>query len=218
MKIFLLLCSLLAFTSIGFSQNSVLPPILVPSESAAAEATRLRAKVVKLLPREIFMKDRDAYTEEEFQTRNREGGAFFSFGTGSHTYSKFSDIELVKGKFRTGFLGADYSIFADLGLISLDEVPNTPEFEFASKYQPALTEPNARTERQRFIQDAKIDGRLYNDLLQVEKGHTYLLRAIRYDAADTITSFTVIEISDAGFVTLAYRQLASCGLPKLERD
>jgi len=212
MKTFLLLCSIFTLSSIGFSQNFQLPPILVPSERAQAEAARLNAQAVKILPRGMFAEQAER-SDIDCPLGIRGDGAYYSFTTGSHSYNKIAEIELQQGQLGVGFAGADYGMITDLGLIDIEKLTDTREFQFLSNYKPPQLEPEVRTEQRRFNDvSVLINGVAYGRRVPISIRHTYLLRAISFERADILVAFTIIEIGDDGTVTFAWRKLA--GFPK----
>jgi len=211
MKTFLLLCSIFTLSSIGFSQNAQLPPILIPSERSQAEAARLDGQAVKILPRGMFA-EQTKNSDIDCPLGIRGDGAYFSFSTGSHSYNKTPEIELQQGRISVGFAGADYGIIADVGLIDTDKLADTREFQFLSTYKPPQFEPEIRNEQVRFSQ-VSIDGVLYSRYAPVSIRHTYLLRAISFDQSDILVALTIIEVGEDGSVTFAWRKLAGFAKP-----
>src|SRR5690606_25513520 len=108
-------------SSIGFSQNTQLPPILIPSERSQAEAARLNGQAVKILPRGMFA-EQTKNSDIDCPLGIRGDGAYFSFSTGSHSYNKTPEIELQQGRISVGFAGANYGMITDLGLIDTDKL------------------------------------------------------------------------------------------------
>lgn len=213
MKTFFLLCSIFTLSSIGFSQNFQLPQILVPSEQAKAEAARLNAQAVKILPRGMFAEQTEN-SDIDCPLGIRGDGAYYSFTTGSHSYNKTPEIQLEQGQISVGFAGADYGTIADMGLIDIKNLTDTQEFQFLSTYKPPQLEPEVRMEQRRFAQ-VSIAGIVYRERVPASLRHTYLLRAISFDKSDILVALTIIEVGEDGSATFAWRKLADFAKPTL---
>jgi hypothetical protein len=211
----ILLCVLSVILTFGaYSQNNQLSELLEPDPSSVAEAKRMGAEVIKLLPRGFF---KDLSSSDNREKDNpvgvRGGGAYFSFATGSHSYNETPQIELQNGHFSTGFAGMDYGFFVDLGemeLASLD--PTSREALYFLNYKSPVFEKDIRLEHGS-VHGKRIGEFTTYGALSAVVGHSYLLRAINFGEADTLVAFQVLKIGADGSTTIAWKKLAEFGEP-----
>jgi hypothetical protein len=194
--------------------------LLAPSEEDRAQnSVFLEQKdtgLIRLMPREVY--DWRTYKTEQLIDL-RGAGAYFSFVLRAHEYGYGSDIQLDHGKLSVGFAGADYGFLTNLGQLSLDEITVVhPQATYISLYQPAITEPNARLEYQRFARGVNVDEHLYKNELPVEVGSTYLLRSIIYDDSDVLVAFKIVRKDNNGSIIVAWKILHSYDRPVLQKS
>lgn len=213
MKRFPVVVFLFLLSSLVFGQTNRLPEILVPSEYAQAEANRLDAQVFKILPRGMFQGPFNAYKDEENPLGIREGGAYYSFTTGQHSYNKIPQIGLEQGNLKVGFYGANYGMIASLGRYSFSDVGlETPELAFLSTYKPPKLEKEIRAEAMSFHNNP-VKGLLFSRNVPAILGNTYLLRAISFGEADVLVGFNVLQVDEDGSMTIIWKKLADFGKP-----
>jgi TonB family protein len=118
--------------------------------------------------------------------------------------------------FSTGFAGADYGFFADLGRVPIENVPvdvdglpteSGIELGLWTRiwtYHPPADIEALRAERQ---------AHSYN--IQVAEGETYLLRSIHPRSSDVLVAFRVERILNDGGVVIAWRLLKAFQPPLL---
>ena len=207
------LCVLLiVLSSITLAQSEKLPDILEPDAGSEAEAQRMGANVFKLVPREMFPDpSMNAYKDEDNPIGIRGGGSFFSFATGLHSYNKIPQILLEQGILSTGFAGFDFGFLADVGTCDLQDIENSPQANFFVSYKLPLYERDINIKT---IYTTRVDvlGLTLRGYLPARIDHTYLLRAIDWDRADTVVAFKVLKVDKDGSLTIVWKKLAD--LPK----
>jgi hypothetical protein len=140
--------------------------------------------------------------------------ASFSFKNRSHGPGQ---ITYLDGEFRTGGFGADFGFFADLGERDLREIDRTSvEAAYFLSYKPPTFDPDILSEIER-LKDAMIDGVRLTRRVQVQYGHTYLLRSINFDSisrstdldgSDIAVVLQILESSPEGSITILWKKLA----------
>lgn len=198
----------------GVREDRVLKKGLLapPLADRLASAAFLRARntgLIRLLPQGL---DRNV-TYDKKKKLISGGGAFYSFIDLSHVYGHSSDIELHNDTFSSGFVGADYGMFTNLGDVSLEGISRAdPRVTFISNYKPPRAETEARTEAHRFglPGGVTIEGLLYRSSLPVQEKATYLLRSITYrrsQPGDVLVAFRVVRKETDGSVIIAWKLL-----------
>jgi hypothetical protein len=204
------------FVLAGFptrGQDAKLPSVLIPDASAQAEAQLQGVKVFKILPRGMYATYFNAYKDEENPLGIREGGSFFSFSTGSHSYNSIPQIGLEQGTFNTGFAGMNYGLITDLGRLSLSNVTvDTEEVRYLSSYKPFRFEKQSREEAQN-VHGRKVGNATYFRHIPARLGHTYVLRAITFGHADVLAALHVLRVDSDGSMIILWQQLADFGKP-----
>jgi len=200
--------------SLAVAQSEPLPDILKPDVASELEARRMGAQVFKLLPRGMFP---NVSSSQKIEKDNplgvRGGGAYYSFATGSHSYNKTPQIELQKGNFSSGFGGMDYGFFVDLGAQDLTSIDLTAaEAKYFFTYRSPVFEKDILTEHQS-VHARRIGNFTTFGALPAVAGHTYLLRALNFDEADTLVALQVLRIDSDGATTIAWKKLADFGEP-----
>ncbi len=191
MKLFPAVIFLFLLSSFAFSQAEKLPEILKPTLADESEAQSLGVEVFKILPRRMFETTFNDYTDENNPIGIREGGAFYSFTTGSHSYNKVPEVMLEQGSFAVGFAGMNYGFIADLGDTQLAQINrDAPSIHFALTYVPPRFESEIRNEPKR-LSHYESDGLIYARRVPATEGHTYVLRAITFGRADKLVSLQV---------------------------
>ena len=217
MRTLLLTILLTALSISAFGQTSDLADILKPDPAAVAEAERIGANAVKILPRGMFKNKEESYTDEDNPIGIRGGGAYYSFTTRSHSYNKTPQIQLQQGNLSVGFAGADYGMIAELGQIELEDANDEiPDLDFLIKYTPSDIESDARVAF-RLVADPA-PNKTFHRSIKAVLGNTYALRAISYDEADTLVIFIVHSIEENGSVNLIWKTIADFKKPVLKRN
>lgn len=204
--------------------------ILAPSESdVIAHQFLLSLKktgLMRLLPREAY--DWELRTVPK-RVDMRGGGAFFSFHYRSHEYGFGSDISYARGNLSVGFAGADYGFLTDLGDTPLEPIDEADlRAAYFLNYTPPTKENEARLEARLFRtikfspvsgrQDGiTVDGVVYGSSVPAHVNHTYLLRSITYNRSDLVVALRVVNLSDDGGLTIAWKILKEFMPPRLIR-
>src|SRR5947209_6130982 len=84
--------------------DKVVEDLLLPSPTDIKEAESEGVNVFRLMPREVYGRQIAV---------PQEGGACYSFTTGSHDYQKIAQIMLERNSLKTGFAGANYGLMGD---------------------------------------------------------------------------------------------------------
>lgn len=211
MRTLFLTILLTALSITAFGQTPDPNDILKPDPAAVAEAERIGANAVKLLPRGMF---EYPGTDADNPLGVRGGGAYYSFTTRSHSYNKIPQIELQQGMLSVGFYGASYGMIAQLGDIKTEDADGSiPELDFLVKYIPSDIESEARAAFRTIADPAT--NKTFHRSVKAVPGNTYVLRAISYNEADTLVAFTVHSIEDDGSVNLIWRTIADFKKPVL---
>ena len=92
-------------SSFALAQAGKLPEILRPTLADESEAHSLDVGVFKILPRGMFQTTFNDYKDENNPIGIREGGAFYSFTTGSHSYNQVPEVMFEQDSFSVGFAG-----------------------------------------------------------------------------------------------------------------
>ncbi len=225
MKLFLIAVLSLTLSTINFAQdisreqkfrqikefnaqiNKLAEELLLPDADDFKNAEAQGLKAFRLMPREVFSRP---------ITVPQEGGACYSFTTGSHDYQKIAQIMLEQNYLSTGFAGANYGLMVDLGNISLADIgPGIPEVDFLLKYKAPTNILDARTE-QRKRGDYKVGDFTLRSHLPSVVSHSYLLRAIDFGNADIFVALKVIRKDTDGSLIIYWKQIADFGKPSLD--
>jgi len=194
-------------SSFALAQAGKLPEILRPTLADESEALSLEVGVFKILPRGMFQTTFNDYKDENNPIGIREGGAFYSFTTGSHSYNQVPEVMFEQDSFSVGFAGMNYGFIADLGEAELAQVNrDTPSIQFAVTYVPPSFESEIRKEPQR-LSHYESCGLLYTGRTLVIPGHTYVLRAIGFGRADKLVAFQVRRKDPDGSLVVFWKPI-----------
>jgi len=204
---FMLSLSLFAFLSISvFGQAKDLPDVLKPDAIAKETAASLGCEVFKILPRGMFQGPFNAYKDEENPLGIREGGAYYSFATRSHSYNKNPQLGYQDGNLLTGFAGLDYGLLKDLGTIELAALTNeSPELAAERSYTPPKLISEIRLEQGKSHE--------YHTLKPATVGHTYALRAFNFGESDNLVVFNILSKGQDGSLTIIWKPIAEFPKP-----
>jgi len=181
---------------------------LLPDAKDLKRAQTQNFNVFRLMPREKF--------DRQFIIQG--GGSNFSFTTGSHDYQKIAQIGLEQNNLKVGFAGADYGFIADLGETSLTDITEeTAEVNFLINYKPPTNEPDVRVE-QRKAHNYEAGNILFKDRVSAVVGHTYVLRAISFDDADTLVAFKIYRKDTDGSLIIFWKTIKNFEKPLLARN
>lgn len=188
--------------------QSIEKVILQPEEADVATAKTENVNVFRLLPRE-------KYEGNTFSVRGN--GAYYSFIKQSHSYDETPQIGLEQNFFKVGFYGASYGLMTDLGKTSLAEInESSKSLNALINYKPPTELSEARIEqtKARGFERENIN---YKDRLPVVVGHSYVLRAISYDEADTLVAFKVHRKDADGSLIIFWKPIKNYEKPQLAR-
>jgi len=181
---------------------------LLPDAKDLEKAQKENFNVVRLNPREKY--DRKLLIQG--------GGSYYSFTKNSHDYQDIAQISLERNNLKVGFAGANYGFIADLGEITLSEVSKEIfEVGFLADYKPPVKLSEIRLEQQK-AHDYKVDALTYKRSLPAVVGHTYVLRAISFDRADTLVAFKVYRKDADGGVIIFWKTIEVFEVPTIARD
>lgn len=179
--------------------NDLLRP--TPSDIEAASADGLN--VFRIMPRELYGR----------VTTPQQGGAYYSFSTGSHDYQKIAQVGLEQNSLKVGFAGADYGFIGDLGTVPLSDIDHsTVGVSFLAAYKPPKLMADIRSEQRRSNSYETAEFK-YSSYVRATVGHSYVLRAISFDRADILVVFTVVRKDDDGSLIVFWKQIADFGKP-----
>jgi hypothetical protein len=140
----------------------------------------------------------------------------FVFAASAQTHEQA--LEEFAGLMSVGFYGASYGFLTDLGGIPLANIDEkTKAVEFLANYQPPLEESKVRIENTKG-RGFQSDGIAYKNNLPAVAGHSYAVRAISYDEADTLVAFRVQRKDADGSLIIFWKLLQNFEKPKLIRD
>jgi hypothetical protein len=202
------------FSSVAFGQDAGLPEILKPGPDGESAALRLEASAIKLLPRGMFNDAPESYRDEDNPLGIRFGGSVYSFSNESHSYNKTPQLGLDGDRFTVGFYGGGYGYIDDLGAISLKDVArDMPNVQLLMYYRPPTCMDRPRPDTRKLRKDW--DGTTISNRAAVVAGHSYLLRAVSFDEADTLVAFQVINKNYDGSVIIVWTPLKEFDTPRL---
>jgi hypothetical protein len=165
--------------------------------------------ICRLMPRERY----------EGNLLIRGGGAYYSFAQSSSDYNQYPQIGLERGQFGTGFIGADFGYISDLGDIPLETLtPSHPAVSELAGFVTPSAEQDARAEQRKSGEGLKLGGHVYKRFAGASAGHTYVLRSVNYDRADTLIAFRAVKQDDDGSFILIWRILNRFPSPQLIRS
>jgi hypothetical protein len=207
MKLFSVVVPFVLLSSVMFGQTTSLPDILKPTLADESEAQSLGVEVFKILPRGMFQGPFNAYKDEENPLGIREGGAYYSFTTRSHSYNKTPQIGYESGELQTGFAGLQYGLILDLGKEPLIKVSvETNGVRFLANYQtPKLVADIRKEQAKRGNYEA--DGLVYTSHLPAIAGHSYVLRAINPGIVDKLVVLNILRKNDDGSLIILWNPL-----------
>ena len=154
-----------------------------------------------------------------YDIKLRGGGAYYSFYDQTHEYGYGSDISLDSGLISTGFAGADFGMFTNLGDVAIASL----NFEdgrvgYLADYKPPVKEQDARQEFRKITKGFTRYGMLYGRYAVPEVDCTYLLRSVNYDRSDVLVAFRVTRIdSSDDSIIIAWKLLKKYSTPLLSR-
>lgn len=209
---FLAVCLvLLAFSA--YSQSKKLPEILVPGAAYQAEADLHGYRVFKILQRGTYENPPDSYKDEDNPLGIRQGGAYFSFSTASHSYNKIPQIGLEKEWILVGFYGASLGYLYDVGKTPLSDISmETPAAKALGSFVPPVLDSEVRSQRNVL----EVGG--YNFTfrrMDYAVGNSYLLRAVSSGEADKMVAINIAAKHDDGSLTIYWRPLKEFPVRKL---
>jgi hypothetical protein len=215
LSFFVVLAAVLATTT--SAQNPALPEVLRPDRTSIAQAEQSGVHVFKLLPRGMFKSDKfTAYEDEENPLGIREGGSYYSFSTGAHSYNRIPQIGYEGGLIMAGgFYGANYGFIRDLGAGSLSNVSlelGVPKF--LVDYKPPVLHDEIRVEQRR-SHKYETDGGVFIASVPAAVGHVYVLRSINFGEADILVAFRVEQMEKDGSLTIGWKKIKEFDVPKL---
>ena len=191
-----------------------IPPRL--EESLSAFSNRLDRGVLKLLPRGKY----------DTSLLLRGGGAYYSFTKRNHEYGYGSDIELAGGGLSTGFAGADFGFFLELGEIPVQailEISEYPPIWLDKEKYPAwrhmweYSVPSeliaVRMEQRLFNRGTEIGGVTIARNVRVVSGCAYLLRSINFGKSDVLVALQVQQVCSDGSVFVSWTVLQAFPVP-----
>jgi hypothetical protein len=183
--------------------------ILSPDAEDVEAAQRANVEVFRLLPREIY--DKGYFT-------TRGGGAFYSFVKQSHSYDDTPQISLEQGYLQVGFYGAGYGVMTDLGETPLTEIADkSKKIDFLINYEPPTEGSKARAEYIK-MRGFEQEGMTYKNRFPAIVGHSYILRAISYDEADTLVALQIHRKDTDGSLIIFWKLLKNYEKPLLARN
>ena len=208
----------------------VAPPsamLATPEPDLLGELDRLRARGTELL---LHTMPPEASGREERCVRlvtrgspwsefpkEREGGAYFSFATESHSYDDEPDIELAMGHLTSGFAGQNTGVVVDLGLMPLGDVvrgwrsPGWGEaFDLAAQFE---LPPESDKLGQALAELRSRANALGAARPEAVVGHSYLLRSIVVGHHDHLVVVEVVAVDRYG-VIIDWQILKTWPVPK----
>ena len=181
---------------------------LLPSPLDSRQAAADGFEAVRLMPRENF----------DGKMLIQGGGSYFSFTTGSHDYQKTAQIGLEGNNLKVGFAGADYGFLSDLGEVTLSSVSRETQLvAFLVNYRPPSNLSEIRAEQSR-AHRYETDAGIFSSYVKAVIGHTYVLRAISFDRADTLVALAIVRKDADGSLIIFWRTIQNFDKPKLVRD
>jgi hypothetical protein len=218
--VFVLLCGSIAFgqeatreqklekiSELNNQNKELEQEIILPDEKDVKQAEQEGFSVFRILPREKY--DRKLSIQG--------GGSYYSFTTKSHDYQKIPEISLEQNNLKVGFGGANYGLIADLGETPLTAIgKETGEVNFLINYKPPTDEPEVRAEQRR-TWNYEVDGFLYKSHMPAVVGHSYVLRAISFDAADVLVAFKIHRKDADGSLIIFWKAIQQFAKPTFTR-
>ncbi len=178
--------------------KSIEQNILTAEKTDIENAKAQNFNVFRILPRETFNNSWSSI---------RGGGAYYSFTKKSHSIDETPQIELQQNNLSVGFGGADYGFISDLGEITLESVDKEiASVKFLVDYKPPTIESLARVE-QKNSSNFLNNGVKYQRSIQAIIGHTYILRAISYERADTLVAFNINRKDSDGSLIIFWKPI-----------
>lgn len=182
--------------------------VILPDAKDLKKAQELGLDAFRLMPRE----------EYDHKLTVQGGGSYYSFTTKSHDYQKIAQIGLEQNNVKVGFAGADYGFIADVGEISLTDISKeNAESNFLVNYKPPTILTEIRLE-QRKAWNYEVNGITYKSNLPAFVGHTYVLRAISFDAADVLVAFQIHRKDADGSLIIFWKLIEYFKIPRIEKN
>ncbi len=190
-------------------QEELEEEILAASDSDLAEAGKENASAFRIFPRGLL--------DDKISIRG--GAAYYSFTSKTHDYNETPQIELQNGDFSVGFYGANFGFISDAGEITLSKITEqNKNVNFLINYRPPTSESEARNEYQKAGKGFDANGANYKKQVSAIVGHTYILRAVSFDEADTLVAFKVYRKDTDGSLIIFWKNIENFETPKLERN
>jgi hypothetical protein len=166
--------------------------------------------IVRLLPREKY----------DYQVTVRGGASYYSFTRRSPEYGSQSQLSLEQGKFRGGFMGADFAFITPLGNVPIQSIDSAhPAVQFFTAYTPPALELEAREQYQIGHKGLQVGEFTAYRSVEARVNTTYLLRAVHYspEGVDALVLFRAIRQDADGSVTIIWKILKKFPTPELAR-
>ncbi len=118
---------------------------------------------------------------------------------------------------KVGFAGADYGFIADLGEIPLTDITEeTAEVNFLVNYKLPTNETEVSSETIK-SHNYEANGLTYKRSVPAVVGHSYVLRAIIFVAADVLVAFKVHRKDTDGSLIILWKLIKNFEKPTFER-
>lgn len=214
MKLLTIYVLLFALSTVLIAQKEPLPDVLQPPAEDAVQAESEGLQIFRLLPRGMFKQPGGSYDDKDNPIGIREGGAYYSFSTGSHSYNRQPQIALEQDYISVGFYGLNYGFLVNMGSVPVDQISlDDPQLTFIADHKPPHLVTEIRTEQQKRTQGLPIEC-TWTSRCSVVVGNTYVLRSIGYDESDIAVALNILHKLDDGSLVIAWRTLKVYEVPR----
>ena len=163
------------------------------------------------------------------------GGTAYSFRYGTYRIQRLADLILQNAVLKSDGL-LQQGIMVDLGKVPIENVSlSTPGFKYLADFKPAESLAELKAADQKLLSGVEAEGFLYRLGFYALTDHTFAMRSIAFQRSlpgaskdlkfdefqldkrhDIIVVFKVVEVDNAGNVTIVWRELARRDAPKLK--
>ncbi|MBL8206371.1 MAG: hypothetical protein JNM09_19190 [Blastocatellia bacterium] len=144
------------------------------------------------------------------------GGAYYSFTKRKHDLTDWAEIRRREGEIEAGFSNLTMGFVTLLGDVPLDALTlNSPGVRHVADFVPATEYDAANAQYQQSAYGLRLDGFIFKSAQPMLVNYSYVLRSIRFGAADQLIVLRVIRQDADGVATIIWKRLKITKAPAL---
>lgn len=144
------------------------------------------------------------------------GGTYYSFTKRKHDLNDWAEIRWREGEIEAGFANLTMGFVTLLGDVPLEALNlNSPGVSNLAVFTPAADYDEANQQYRRSVYGFALDGFIYKSAQPVMVQQSYVLRSIRFGAADQVVVFRIVRQQLDGALTIVWKRLKNEIAPTL---